>query len=104
MKEINTNHTRSKIPSLAIVVPCYNEKEAFPYCLEGLATVLKNLHAKAKIARNSYILFVDDGSKDNTWEQIKSTSQESQFVRRAEIIKDGGHQIALLAGVGKRGY
>ncbi len=43
MKEININHTRSKIPSLAIVVPCYNEKEAFPYCLEGLTTVLQNL-------------------------------------------------------------
>lgn len=92
MKEINTNHTRSKIPSLAIVVPCYNEKEAFPYCLEGLATVLKNLHAKAKIARNSYILFVDDGSKDNTWEQIKSTSQEKSFVRGLKLSRNRGHQ------------
>ena len=48
MKEININHTRSKIPSLAIVVPCYNEKEAFPYCLEGLTTVLQNLLEKKK--------------------------------------------------------
>ena len=70
MKEININRTRSEIPSLAIVVPCYNEKDAFPYCVEGLATVLKNLLAKEKIARNSYILFVDDGSKDNTWDDI----------------------------------
>ena len=91
MKEININNARSQIPSLAIVVPCYNEKDAFPYCLEGLTTILKNLLAKEKIARNSYILFVDDGSKDNTWEQIKSTSQEKSFIR--------GHQIALLAGL-----
>lgn len=99
MKEININHTRSKIPSLAIVVPCYNEKEAFPYCLEGLTTVLQNLLAKEKIARNSYILFVDDGSKDNTWEQIKSTSQEKSFVRGLKLSRNRGHQIALLAGL-----
>ncbi|EPT7106693.1 glycosyltransferase family 2 protein [Klebsiella michiganensis] len=99
MKEININHTRSKIPSLAIVVPCYNEKEAFPYCLEGLTTVLQNLLEKEKIARNSYILFVDDGSKDNTWEQIKSTSQEKSFVRGLKLSRNRGHQIALLAGL-----
>lgn len=98
MKEINTNHTRSKIPSLAIVVPCYNEKEAFPYCLEGLATVLKNLHAKAKIARNSYILLSMMAVK--TTPGNKSNHITGKVVcPRAEIIKEPGPQIALLAGL-----
>jgi hypothetical protein len=48
MKEININNARSQIPSLAIVVPCYNEKDAFPYCLEGLTTVLKTSWQKKK--------------------------------------------------------
>ncbi|CAI0819891.1 Uncharacterised protein [Serratia quinivorans] len=45
----------SKIPSLAIVVPCYNEKSAFPYCLDGLTKVLSSLISKGKISDNSYI-------------------------------------------------
>jgi glycosyltransferase involved in cell wall biosynthesis len=89
----------SKIPSLAIVVPCYNEKSAFPYCLDGLTKVLSSLISKGKISDNSYIFFVDDGSKDNTWEQIKSASIKSSFVRGLKLSRNRGHQIALMAGL-----
>ncbi|WP_157861798.1 glycosyltransferase family 2 protein [Erwinia tasmaniensis] len=88
-----------KTPSLAIVVPCYNEKDAFPYCLDGLTTVLSTLISKGKIRDNSYVLFVDDGSKDNTWEQIKSASRKSTFVQGLKLSRNRGHQIALMAGL-----
>ncbi|WP_426508890.1 glycosyltransferase family 2 protein [Serratia proteamaculans] len=89
----------SKTPSLAIVVPCYNEKSAFPYCLDGLTKVLSSLISKGKISDNSYIFFVDDGSKDNTWEQIKSASIKSSSVRGLKLSRNRGHQIALMAGL-----
>jgi glycosyltransferase involved in cell wall biosynthesis len=89
----------SKTPSLAIVVPCYNEKSAFPYCLDGLTKVLSSLISKGKISDNSYIFFVDDGSKDNTWEQIKAASIKSSSVRGLKLSRNRGHQIALMAGL-----
>ena len=89
----------SKTPSLAIVVPCYNEQDAFPYCLDGLTTVLSSLISKGKISDNSYILFVDDGSKDDTWEQIKSASLENHLVHGLKLSRNRGHQIALMAGL-----
>ncbi|WP_370576136.1 glycosyltransferase family 2 protein [Serratia sp. PAMC26656] len=89
----------SKTPSLAIVVPCYNEKDAFPYCLDGLTTVLSALIKKGKISGKSHVLFVDDGSKDNTWWQIQSASRKSPFVRGLKLSRNRGHQIALMAGL-----
>ena len=56
---------------LMIVVPCYNEEEILPYSAEKLTEVIKNLIKKSKIASNSGILFVNDGSKDKTWEIIQ---------------------------------
>ena len=53
---------------LAIVVPCYNEEEMLPLTTKELTGVLSDLITKQKIAPDSYILYVDDGSKDSTWE------------------------------------
>ncbi|MDM7045161.1 glycosyltransferase family 2 protein, partial [Klebsiella pneumoniae] len=86
-------------PSLAIVVPCYNEQEAFPFCLEKLSNVLNSLIARNKINNNSYLLFVDDGSRDNTWAQIKDASTAYHFVRGIKLSRNKGHQIALMAGL-----
>lgn len=72
--EMTTSTDIKSTPSLAIVVPCYNEQEAFPFCLEKLSNVLNSLIARNKINNNSYLLFVDDGSRDNTWAQIKDAS------------------------------
>ena len=52
---------------LAIVVPCYNEEEMLPLTTKELTGVLSDLITKQKIAPDSYILYVDDGSKDSTW-------------------------------------
>lgn len=91
--------TTLKSPSLAIVVPCYNEMDAFPFCLDGLTSVLTALISKGKVSNNSYILFVDDGSKDDTWEQIKSASCKTSLVRGLKLSRNRGHQIALMAGL-----
>ncbi len=56
---------------LAIVVPCYNEEEMLPLTTKELTGVLSDLITKQKIAPDSYILYVDDGSKDSTWELIR---------------------------------
>lgn len=92
---------RKEIPSLAIVVPCYNESEAFSYCLSQLGECLSGLIKKKKIQPQSYILFVDDGSRDDTWTQIKAATQKCSFVRGVKLSRNRGHQIALMAGLSR---
>lgn len=94
------NEMRNKDkPSLTIVVPCYNESEVFTFCLKELTRILNDLITRDKISPDSYVLFVDDGSKDNTWEQIENAAQENSFVRGIKLSRNKGHQIALLAGL-----
>ena len=56
---------------LALVVPCYNEEEVLCISSEALRGVLTDLIEKKKISEDSFVLFVDDGSKDKTWELIE---------------------------------
>ena len=63
---------------LAIVVPCYNEEEVLKIASEALRGVLDDLIHKGKIAEDSFILFVNDGSKDRTWELIEEEHQRSE--------------------------
>lgn len=89
----------SKTPTLAIVVPCYNEEEAFPHCLCALQNIVEKLINTSKISIDSYILFVDDGSKDHTWDMIESASSNNKFVNGVKLSRNKGHQMALLAGL-----
>ena len=84
---------------LTIVVPCYNEEEVLPETTKELGQILNNLIAKKKIASNSKILFVNDGSKDNTWEIISSYSKKLDYVTGIKFTRNYGHQNALLAGM-----
>ncbi|MEO5283971.1 glycosyltransferase family 2 protein [Limosilactobacillus sp. WILCCON 0053] len=84
---------------LTIVVPCYNEEEVLPETTKELGQILNNLIAKEKIASNSKILFVNDGSKDNTWEIISSYSKNLDYVTGIKFTRNYGHQNALLAGM-----
>ena len=84
---------------LAIVVPCYNEEEAFPFSSKSLTEVLENLIKSGKIDKKSYILFVDDGSKDKTWELIENETTKNPLVRGLKLSGNVGHQNALLAGL-----
>lgn len=87
------------LPSLAIVVPCYNESEAFSFCLNELNDIIDELIEHKNISKESYILFIDDGSKDNTWQQISKAAQSSDYVRGIKLSRNRGHQTALMAGL-----
>ncbi|MCR5319588.1 MAG: glycosyltransferase family 2 protein [Lachnospiraceae bacterium] len=84
---------------LAIVVPCYNEKEVIGISSEALRQVLADLVAKGKIAEDSYVLFVDDGSKDNTWELIQAEYEKYPQIKGLKLAGNVGHQFALTAGL-----
>lgn len=88
-----------KIGRLAIVVPCYNEEEMLKISSEALKGVLQDLIGKGKIAENSYVLFVDDGSKDKTWELIEEEHQKSEQIKGLKLSGNVGHQFALTAGL-----
>ncbi|MBR5248594.1 MAG: glycosyltransferase family 2 protein [Lachnospiraceae bacterium] len=85
---------------LAIVVPCYNEEEVLKIASKALREVLDDLIGKGKIAEDSFILFVNDGSKDRTWELIEEEHQTYPVqVRGVKLAGNVGHQFALTAGL-----
>ena len=86
--------------ALAIVVPCYNEKEILPWAAEQLLGVVRQLAAKDVIFQNSKIVFVDDGSKDCTWELIENLCKENpENFSGIKLSRNRGHQNALLCGL-----
>ncbi|PFH84423.1 glycosyltransferase family 2 protein [Bacillus sp. AFS088145] len=87
------------IPLLTIVVPCYNEQEVFEETAYQLTYLIEELIYESLISDDSKILFVDDGSKDRTWELIEKESNDNQFVKGLKLAKNVGHQNALIAGL-----
>lgn len=87
------------VPVLAIVIPCYNESEVLPITAPLFKAELEDLLSKGKIAQGSYVLFVNDGSKDNTWELIKGLSAQDATYKGISLSRNRGHQNALLAGL-----
>ncbi len=86
---------------LAIVIPCYNEEEMLPITIAELRNVLHNLTEKGKISKDSFLLFVNDGSRDKTWEILEKEyhSTECKDIFAVKLAKNVGHQNALLAGL-----
>lgn len=84
---------------LAIVVPCYNEEEALVDTDVVLNKVIKDLIKDKLIKNNSFILYVNDGSKDKTWDVINDAYNKSKYVRGLNLAGNKGHQNALLAGL-----
>lgn len=84
---------------LMIVVPCYNEEEILSYSIGKLTNIIKNLIDKSKIASNSGILLVNDGSKDRTWELIQEEYNKNLYVYGLSLAGNVGHQNALFAGI-----
>ena len=84
---------------LTIVVPCYNEEEVLPETVKELGTILNQLIQAQKIAANSKLLFVNDGSRDQTWNLIQKFSQKYDYVAGIKFTRNYGHQNALLAGM-----
>ena len=85
--------------TLYIVIPCYNEQEVLPETAKRLLEKLQSLVLKNKIADNSRIMFVNDGSKDQTWSMIKGLCEENSVFAGVNLSRNRGHQNALLAGM-----
>ena len=86
-------------PVLYIVVPCYNEEEVLPETSKRLKAKLSDLVAAGKVSEDSHVLFVDDGSKDRTWEMIRGYHEEDPRFSGVRLSRNRGHQNALLAGL-----
>lgn len=84
---------------LTIVVPCYNEQEVLPETVKELGQILKQLMESKKVSTASKILFVNDGSKDKTWDLISEYTKEFSYVTGIKFSRNYGHQNALLAGM-----
>ena len=84
---------------LYIVVPCYNEEEVLPETSKRLKEKVESLVSQGKVSEKSRILFVNDGSKDRTWELISSLHQADSIFFGVDLTRNRGHQNALLAGL-----
>ncbi len=90
---------RSERPVLYIVIPCYNEEDVLPITSELFKQELEILQNKNKISAESKILFVDDGSKDRTWDIICELSGLQECYTGIRQSRNRGHQNAVLAGL-----
>lgn len=86
-------------PKLYIIIPCYNEEQVLPITAPMFLTNLNSMIVSGKIAPDSRILFVDDGSKDHTWSIIKSLSEQDSHFSGIRQSRNRGHQNAVLAGL-----
>ena len=84
---------------LAIVVPCFNEEESLPKSNERLLGLLDSMIRERQVSNESYILYVDDGSRDRTWQLIAGYCQADAHVRGLKLAGNVGHQNALMAGL-----
>ena len=85
---------------LDIVVPCFNEEDVLPLTSGKLLEVLRNLQRDGIVSSDSHISFVDDGSRDGTWEMIRRLSAKTpKHIRGLRLSRNRGHQQALLAGL-----
>lgn len=86
-------------PKLYIVIPCYNEQEVLPITAPMFLEKLRSLTFSGKISEDSRVLFVNDGSKDETWNIIKKLAAEDEHYIGICQSRNRGHQNAVLAGL-----
>lgn len=86
-------------PRLIIVIPCYNEQEVLPITAPQFLAKLKELSAAGQITEDSRVMFVDDGSKDATWDIITKLSEQDEHYIGIAQSRNRGHQNAVLAGL-----
>ncbi len=84
---------------LYLVIPCYNEEEILPQTARILAGQMKCMIAEKQISPESRIVFVDDGSRDQTWSVIETLMQEERLFAGIGLGRNTGHQNALYAGL-----
>jgi len=84
---------------LGIVIPCYNEEEGLSETTARLEVLLEEMIENGEIEKESFVCYVDDGSKDGTWSLIESFKARSSLFRGIKLSRNFGHQNALLAGL-----
>ena len=84
---------------LATVSPCYNEEEVLRHSVERLTALFERIIAEGLISSDSMMVFVNDGSRDNTWKMISELHRENKFVRGINLSRNVGHQNAIFAGM-----
>lgn len=84
---------------LSVVIPCYNEAAVLNECVRQVLLLLDDLAAKGRIAPESKLWLVDDGSKDGTWQIIEQLAGKDARVVGVKLSRNRGHQNALLAGL-----
>ncbi len=85
--------------TIYLVIPCYNEQEVLPETTKRLTGKLHKLISDEKISPDSRILYVDDGSRDNTWEMIENYHKQIPYICGLKLAHNRGHQNALMAGM-----
>lgn len=88
-----------KSPTIAVVVPCYNEEQALPISAAKLLSVLDQMVNVGLASSESYILCCNDGSKDKTWETISQLHAKDNRIKGISLTHNRGHQYVLLAGL-----
>ena len=84
---------------LATVSPCYNEEEVLRHSVDRLTALFKRMMSEGLIAEDSMMVFVNDGSKDSTWQIISELHRENPLVRGINLARNVGHQNAIMAGM-----
>ena len=87
------------LPVLYIVIPCYNEEAVLPITAPMFRQKIQDLQDAGKIGADSRVLFIDDGSKDKTWEIISTLAAQDDHFRGIRQSRNRGHQNAVLAGL-----
>ena len=85
--------------SLYWIFPCYNEEECLPFSYKEINEKFNSLLNSNKISKDSRLVFVNDGSKDKTWEVISSFAKENKYVVGLKFSRNKGHQYAVEAGL-----
>ena len=87
------------MPTVYFVVPCYNEEEVLPETVKRLGEKLDELIKSGLASDKSRMMFIDDGSKDKTWNLISDYASQNKYVAGVKLSRNRGHQNALLAGL-----
>ncbi|MGJ8654733.1 MAG: glycosyltransferase family 2 protein [Opitutaceae bacterium] len=98
-EQVSAAPVNRELPKLSIVIPCYNEEEVLPETIKRLSALIAELCEKRMVAESSAVVFVDDGSRDKTWQIIEEVADANKHFRGLRLSRNRGHQHALLAGL-----
>ena len=88
-----------KLQKLVIVIPCYNEEEVLPQTFKVIGALLKKLIKAKKVSPQSKVCFINDGSKDKTWDLIQKAVAKEKIFSGISLSRNFGHQKAIVAGM-----